>query len=533
MATVRTSVSFPRARAPERHRASYFLLVAALGLGLAAGALCLAHEDAHDWRLAADITTPDSVPVAAALRARRTGHLYQPWTAPPFTPTPYGPAYYGALVALSEITGPHFNSLLLAGRLLTFGCFLGVVALVYGCGRRLGLGGGLALLGAGLAASDAGFADWSLSTRPDMAALLASLGAIYVASGLTPARRGRGREIGVGLLLAAAVLAKQSYVAAPLAVALCLTARRQWAGLARIAGTAVAAVAAVLGALVVHGDAVLPNLLALRQALPAVATGVGLVLRACENYVPHVLLLALAAVGLGAAWRARRNGPAALVALYAVLAWLIGIATLLANSGGGDNYLLEGWAAAAILAAYGLDWLRRDWAGTPAAARALLVAWVALSAGAGIVTWHHRAFTEQPADHARLARALRGERVFSDVPYLALQGRDPVYLDPYLLRTLEVAGRWRSEKMISALRARRFDVLLLDDAGGSVNTVWRGLSHFDAATMGAIAAYYRPACQIYPVVAYLPKHEGGVARARLIAAGCRELGHVRVHGAVP
>jgi len=524
----------PSERAWHSPRASWRALIALLAVGAAIGGLCSLREARRDMALAADITTPDSVVVAAALRARQTGHLYPLWSAPPYTPTPYGPVYYGAVMALSEITGTHFARLVIAARLFTLLCFLGVIALAGACCRRLEAGLGWAALAAALAASDLGFAHWNLTTRPDMTALLASLAAVWAASGLRNGAGALKREIGVSLLLAAAVLSKQSYIAAPLAIAIWLAAQREWARLARIASAALGTTAVVLGALAAHGDRVAANLLALRGARPAVATGIGIVLRSLEDYAPHTLLLALAAVGLAAAWRASGPGrPARLLALYAMLAWLLGIGMLLANSGGGENYLIEGWAISAVFAAYAVATLSRQWAQTPAAARALLVIWVAVCMGAGVVAWHHEAFTAQPAGHGKLAKAVHGWRVLSDVPYLALQGRDPAYLDPYLLHTLEVNGRWSSRQLARSLAAQRFDVLLLDDGTGAVNTVWRGLSHYDAATMAAIAAHYRPSCASYPVIAFLPTPVPAGALARLEAAGCRPLGSLKINPAQP
>lgn len=588
----------PAASTPAAERSSAGLsarlLLTLLGLGVLAGALCLGWQNARDLRLRADITTPDSVLAQAAIWARQSGHLYRSFAAPPYTPTPYGPFYYFVLIGLSFLTGAHLWPLLQAGRAFTLACFFALAGVAYLFGRRVGLSRGLAALGAGFLLSEMDFAHWSLTTRPDVPALLCAFAAVYVAAGLRGAGRGGieaegaerdgggrglGRAAACGLLMGAALLFKQSYVAAPLAVSLWLLARRRGRELAVTAFAAAAMGAAVLGVLAWRGDAVWSNLFSLRAAMPSGKTALGIVGRSLENYAPHALLLALALVAIGAALtlgkgdrmagsRRRRGGqagagisgrrgraapgpasgdgragpggipPAALplLALYAVLAWVTGVGALMANSGGGNNYLLEGWACVAVLAAVGVERLLCGWRATPGAARALLLAWVALSYAAATTTWHHQVFTEKPKGEAALARAVRGRSVLSDVPFLALAGRDPEYLDPYLLRTLELRGRWSSRRLVASLDARRYDVLLLDDGTGRVNTVWRGLSHYDAATMRAIAANYQPWCRAFPVVAYLPRGAAAAASevARgLAAAHCAPLDAVKVSPAKP
>ncbi|MGH9534706.1 MAG: hypothetical protein ACRD2E_07595 [Terriglobales bacterium] len=504
----------------------------ALWLLLAVGALlgagfCL-RQSLPRLRQAADITTPDSVMVQTAIWARQSGAIYHSASRPPFTPAVYGPLYYLILIGLSYGTGVGFAALAFAGRLFTLGCFLAVAAVLWLWARRLGLPRWLALLAPLFLLSQIAFLRWDITTRPDLAALLASAAAVYVATALGhPAPRGLGPALLAGLLAGAAVMLKQSALAAPGAIALWLALRRLWPALAVFIGAAVAFGVALLGGLALQGER-LADLGLLQHPYPGWATGLGVLLRQFTYYVPDALLLALALLGAAAAVRAARrsHGPLpagwGLLVLYFVFAWAWGLLALCLNSGGGGNYLVAAWAATALLAAAGLAALRPVWTASPAAARSLILLWVAATSAAGLVTWHHRA-VRKLADQAPLAALLRHDRVLTDVPYLGVHSRHPEYLDPYLLRTLELSHRWSSRRLARQITARRFDLVLLDIGGGRANTLYRGLTRFDRRTLAALRRAYAPYCLRDTVAVLLPappRPTPALAGA-LRAAGCR------------
>lgn len=501
---------------------------------------------------AADITTPDSVMVQTALWARRSGIIYQPATAPPYTPAVYGPLYYLALIGLSYLTGARFAPLLLASRLFTLACFASLAVLLWFWSRRLGLPRPLAALAPMFLLSQIAFVHWNITTRPDLAAILGGAAAVYAATFLA-ASRSRSRllpAILAGLFAATAILLKQSSLAAPAAIAFWLIARRQWRQFATFVITAGAVGCAVLAAFRLHGER-LRDLFLLQHPYASWSTALGIVFRQFSRFTPDALLLALAVLGLIAACRAisrsfeipalnPRPGnpwpdvswPArlstlsgsgwSLLIIYFLLAWAWGLLTLCLNSGGGGNYLLEGWTATALLAAAGVAALRPIWPATPAAARALVLLWVFVAAAAGLVTWHHKA-SLRIADLAPLASVAARHRVLTDVSYIGVHGQHPEYLDPYLLHTLELSGRWHSKQLVLQIRHHRFALILLDIGGRRANTRFRGLTRYDRPTLAAFRQAYRSYCVRQTVAVLIPAHQplAPALASSLRAAGCR------------
>lgn len=536
-------------RAPAAAFLSFRCLWWVLFASACLGALFCLRQSLPRLRQAADITTPDSVMVQTAIWARQTGIIYRPASVPPFTPAVYGPLYYLALIGLSYFTGATFAPLLLAGRLFTFACFAGLALLLWFWARRLRLPRALAALAPAFLVSQIAFVHWDITTRPDLAAILAAVAAVYAATftarhppRLTPA-------ILAGLFAATAILLKQSTLAAPAAIVLWFAARRRWPQLMAFAATAIAVCAAVLGALLLHGERV-RDLALLQHPYASWSTGLGIMMRQFSRFTPDALLLALALLGLAAAWRSagsaaqspsspagatplsssrlpasgrpRLSSGWSLAILYFLLAWAWGLLTLCLNSGGGGNYLLAGWTATALLAAAGVAALRPVWPATPAAARSLLVVWAIAATAAGLITWHHRAGLKI-AGLAPLAAIVAHRRVLTDVPYIGVHSRRPEYLDPYLLRTLELTGRWHSHPLVQQIQHRRFALVLLDIGGGRANTRYRGLTRYDRPTLAALRRFYRPYCVRHTVAVLLPANAPPAAAlaAALHRAGCR------------
>lgn len=525
-------------------------------------------------RQAADITTPDSVMVQTGLWARHGGIIYHAAAQPPYTPAVYGPLYYLVLIGLSYLTGPALAPLLFAGRLFTFVCFAALGVLLWFWARRLGLPRGLALLAPGFLGSQIAFVQWNITTRPDVCALLAGAAAVYAASFAVPphpaksAPRGRwghghgGWGVGAwdgepltlailaGLLAATGVLLKQSTLAAPAAIALWFGLRQRWRALAAFAAAGIALIAAVLGALLLHGER-LTDLALLQHTYHSWSTALGIALRQLAGFGPDALLLALALAAIAVGWRTVRwnveppgrhpagwgvgtemragglvpaaaQGAWVLAVGYFFLSWAWGLLTLGLNSGGGGNYLLVGWATTALLAAAGAATLRPVWAATPATVRAVMILWAASVAAAGLVTWHHCAGLK-PANLAPLAALVAHRRVLTDVPYIGVHSQQPEYLDPYLLRTLELTGRWNSGGLVAQIEQHRFALILLDIAHDQANIRYRGLTRYDRRTVAAMRQAYRSYCVRKTIAVYLPGKDPPslVLATALRRAGCR------------
>ncbi len=151
--------------------------------------------------------------------------LYPTNDTAPWLATNYSPLYYYLNAALLTLVGP--NSFL-EGRLLSVLAVAWLVWLLYwlcrgeGMGRRVAFGAALTPL------ATAPVYDWAVLAKPDILGLAFSLSGAAVA---WHARKQPARWqlwVGAGLLCLLGLLTKQSYVAAPLAIGLWLTLRRQW-----------------------------------------------------------------------------------------------------------------------------------------------------------------------------------------------------------------------------------------------------------------------------------------------------------------
>ena len=209
---------------------------------------------------AGDVTEPESAVTTLALNFAKSGKLYSPLDRPPYTPVAYGPVLYLVLAGIARSFHLDFRGLLLAGRVLSLTCFLLLAATTYFAALRCGHKRWIAVIPAIFVITGYSFARWNVTVRPDMAAVLLSV--LCIALLLIPTR---GSVVGAAVCVAAAVLLKLSYVAAPVAVLIWLIwSRRYWYAVlfCATAGTIVVAVAAVF---LLRGDPILSQVLIIRN----------------------------------------------------------------------------------------------------------------------------------------------------------------------------------------------------------------------------------------------------------------------------
>lgn len=504
----------PEVRAPHQP------LLWALCAGLLVPAVLMMVSSLRALRLQGDTTYPESEIVYLAQSAARTGQLYRPLAQPPYSPAPYGPALYLALAGVGRGAGLSLDGLEFAGRALVLAGFLALGVLIGAWVKQL-TGSRLAALTAllfVLAQPDA--FPWQVTVRPDVPALL------FSCCGLCLCAVSRGRRwklAAAGLCFGAAVLTKQSFLAAPLAAAIAFALERRWKDLAWVAGSAVLLAAAALAALMLRGEAVISNLFLLRHSDTELLGALGLVKDELLAFDMRWLLLPLALAGAAQCWRSRSLSHR-LLAIYFALAWLQSLPLLL-HIGSNYNILLEPWVASAMLAAVAVN---------KVAASGRIPGGAALALAGGLLLAHGIYRAVRPPgpdtllDFSSLRRVVAGRRVLTDNSYLAARSADPVMLDAYFNHILEENGRWDSGPIREQLERGDFDLVLLTVHGRFLRR-WRGLVFFSPAMLKQIGNTYRLVCHTPLQAGYsrtavwIPKSEvlGGELQKQLQEAGCR------------
>jgi hypothetical protein len=116
----------------------------------------------------------------------------------------------------------------------------------------------------------------------------------------------------------------------------------------------------------------------------------------------------------------------------------------------------------------------------------------------------------------RVETTLRGQRIFSTVPRLALIDPAPTLTEPFLLSYLIRLGKIDPDPIVRQVQNGDFDIVItLAESGEN----WRGIPHIAPVVGEAIAAAYRPYCRVIGSVVHLPKllHPGSEALAGALA----------------
>ena len=389
-----------------------------------------------------------------SLRLVRGEAVWTDLTEFPMVRAPYPPLYL-VLVGTLAASGPSF----LFPRLVSLVSALGIGLLVIGQARREEMPWQASVGAGGLWFGSTFVYQWGPLARVDLLGLAFALGAIV----LVRERPSHARLVAAAALCALSLLAKQTLVAAPLAIALYLGVRRDSRAFPFLAGVA---------------------------ALVAVPT-VALNLASDGHYVGHVLLgnamnpfdparaLQMAGLFVGlnvvalpvavwAVWREWRHGSFTLVAVYIPLA----LATVLTvgNASSDVNYFLEPTAALAL--------------GVPVAwrqglrARPMLAAVLALAQLVLLFHVPNGFMSTYPAGPAKgatpVAEDVRaGDRVLAlireagplalvEPAGFAVLAGTPVWVQPLDLQAEERLGRWNPDLLARSFADHRWSLVVLN-----------------------------------------------------------------------
>jgi hypothetical protein len=457
------------------------------------------------------------------LNFEKTGIIYRNLSEPPYLPAQYSPLVY-ITYSLSRFFP--FANIFLAPRLIALATFLLCLGMAVTIVKKLIPVHFAWLWGALLVASTRYLHEWVLQLRGDFLGILFGLAAIRL---LMSRSRYRYVTFAAGLCAGMAIQIKLTLIGAAAAGLLWLLMRRRWADAGWFAlGTALTSVGLFL-LYWLREPSMIPQMLALLPGIKDPLGSVRFLVRALRE--PMVLLAIAGAVPFipSRFWPPSRQWSNwTLLLIYALATVGLGFLADI-NAGGFINYFYEFLFALTPFAVLGalrlFAWSSpRPWAAFFVAGvflifvlgptvRPMAELWPGLQPGA--VRENNRSFTS-------LENALRGLRILSVDPRVAMIDPHPPLMEAYLLSYSRRLGRFDAAPLIARISAVEFDVFV----SAVPVKVWRGVRSFDGADLEkAVSDAYEPYCSISGDLVELPRsrHDNTALRLKLREAGCVEL----------
>jgi 4-amino-4-deoxy-L-arabinose transferase-like glycosyltransferase len=239
------------------------ILIGILLVVLLAGSLSVAAGTIMGLRNFRDVDYPDSANLLRVGEFVHSGRLYPDFQRPPYLVTVYGPLTYvwlGVPYRLSEAAGVSRE---VSVRFAIVCAFLACALLTFLINRCIYGLVGAAWLSVAFAVSPLPLAHWTTQVRGDFFALAFSLSSIY----LLLRSNGRWHFLGAAAAAGCAVLTKQTFVAAPLAIIVWLAWRRRWKESVLLGSTVLLTVAVVFVGMLWREPLMWKHIAALRSPL--------------------------------------------------------------------------------------------------------------------------------------------------------------------------------------------------------------------------------------------------------------------------
>jgi len=446
---------------------------------------------------AADTTHPESTIVQTAQWMVQSGHIYPAIAAPPYTPAPYGPLFYLGLAAIGHVANGGYELRLLL-RAIAFGSYILTGLVAYSLARRLGTSKSAGILGGAMTLAAPFVAYWNVSARPDFPALLLSLLAIWViALAEAPAYRS---VLLAAIFCACAVLIKQSFIAAPLAIALLLVLSRRFWLLVTFVTTGLLAASLAVAYLLYRGEPVVTSMLIIGRSPLAIKPGLALFYSGFPLGLGVLLLVGACAGSALAAnsdrWQFR------ILCYYFFFSAAITLLTLL-QVGSDSNYMFEFWAVASILAVIVIPQGEAIWSrfGQP------LKLGIALAMGfLAIQSLHAISHPGTKLTNYNYDK-LHDLHVLSTDPSLTIRGKNPEFLDAFLATILQQRGVWSPSGIIAEIQKQQFDVIFVQGAPHIV-VGHHGQAFLSASIVQSINDSYQPLCRTSTMLVMVPRRVG-------------------------
>jgi hypothetical protein len=429
-----------------------------------------------------DVTNPESANFASPIAG--SGKLYPDINRPPYTPSPYGPVFYWTVRFTTRLLGDQIEPARTAYRISIFVSFLFLPVVVYLLLRSAAYSRLLSALGAFASISFYYMPLFAATVRPDIPAICLSLVALWFVSRHREASR-------LDLVLSAIVstsafMFKASYVAAPLAITALLVSQKRYKDLCIFAITGVISTFLFL-AVIFHGEPMISQLLLVAKSPKDLHSAITLI-HLCLFPGFGSLLLPAACAGFLMAMGSS-NSRLRLYGWYFLFAVVIGFATLL-QCGANVYYFFELWIAAALLLPSLLLKVRDSWNGIDWPLR--LAASLALAFL--FVQQMHSVRQVSKDIHDYNVAKLHSLHILSTDPYLTVQGRNPLLLDPYLNGVLENKHLWSPEPILSEIRLQNFDIVFIHEINHTPVT-YRTADLISRTLQDELRVNYRPLCR--------------------------------------
>jgi hypothetical protein len=439
-----------------------------------------------------DVTNPESANFASPI-AGRLAKLYPDINRPPYTPSPYGPLFYWTVRFATRLFGGQIEPARTAYRIFVFGSFLLLPVIVYLLLRGAAFSRVLSALGASASISFYYIPLFAATVRPDIPAICLSLVALWLVSHHHDASQ---LDIVLSAIVStSAFMFKASYVAAPLSITALLVTQKRYKDLSIFAASGVISTFLFLAA-IFHGEPMISQLLLVAKSPKDLHSAITLIhLYLLPGF--GSLLLPAACAGFLLAmrssdWRQRLSG------YYFLFAVVIGFATLL-QCGANVYYFAELWIAASLLLPAVLlkvrdYWIWIDWPLGFAACLALAFLFVQQT---------HSIVQAPKGIHDYNVAKLHSLHILSTDPYLTVQGRDPLLLDPYLNGVLENKHVWSPEPILTEIRQQSFDIVVIHEINHTPVT-YRSADLISRTIQDELRVNYRPLCRTSAFVVLHP-----------------------------
>jgi 4-amino-4-deoxy-L-arabinose transferase-like glycosyltransferase len=298
-------------------------------------------------------TYPEVPPIFAAIRTVATGHLYYPFTQPPYVLQQYGLLFYELSAWIARIAHSDIDRFIFLSRITSLAAFFICGVLVFAVCRRQKFSAPVSLTAAVLPMGVPLFCPWAVTVRPDMYFLALMLGSLALA--LWNESPQDGICIAAGALGGMAFLMKQPGVAVLIAIGAVWLLHKKVRQTALLAAGALIAVAVMLALLLIHREPFLGQYLSIGKALRSFGDA-RVYTWALLGSPTRLLPIGIGAIGLVPAFASERGQ---MIASFTLLNWFVGLAGM-PQVGAGSNYFLAGFLGCGLLLPFALELVRKN-----------------------------------------------------------------------------------------------------------------------------------------------------------------------------
>jgi len=511
-----TAERTPRAKGLARIGAMHIALAALLLVG-AASVLLATQIDLVWFR---DVGYPDSASILRIGEYTRTGVIYPDPNRPPYLASLYGPLFY-ILLSFPWRLAHDIDAARLIVRLAVSAFWLASLCVVFlivfrisGSAKR----GAWAVL---FACAPDVIAHWTTQIRSDLMGTTFSLLSIYFVL-----RGARYRDLFAGSICAVlALLCKQSFIAAPVAVLLCLVWLRRSRHALAWGVTVFAGAAVGYGIVIVDEPHAWRELTALSRTFVSFRTGISLGVHGLWN---GSVLFALLGV-LSTAKKLREKERELVLIVYCVLSWIVALA-LVMQVGGSTNYFLEPLTASAAVAAITLPSVEKtvsDMSRTvllPIVLAILCFFFPLLQSNLALIEdsrfrmAHYSAFR---SDWTAFTSSIRGRPLFSSYPDITIYSKTPQVADTLLNSILAQRGDWSWDPVIRSLNRADYELVAMYPYFLRGSGEYRGIHYWNQKMFEAILRNYKLAGLCAGMEIWIPRSAGSGSWQYLTSEGCR------------